>query len=76
MKLALHHALQTEVSKAIYQQFKKSPNGIWNHLVDHYSSTKSSQTQSKKIIDKLQNLNIKEYNTRVEFSTKLTQYIS
>ena len=76
MKLALQHALQTDVSKAIYQQFKSSPKGIWNHLVDHYSSTESSQVQSKKIIDKLQNLNIKEYDTRVEFGTKLTQYIS
>ena len=76
MKLALHHALQTDVSKAIYQQFKNSPKGIWNHLVDHYSSTESSRAQSKKIIDKLQNINIKEYDTRVEFGTKLTQYIS
>ena len=76
MKLALHHALQTNVSKAIYQQFKSSPKGIWNHLVDHYSSTESSRAQSKKIIDKLQNINIKEYDTRVEFGTKLTQYIS
>ena len=75
MKLALHHTLQTDVSKVIYQQFKSSPKGIWNHLVDHYSSTKSSRAQSKKIIDKLQNLDIKEYDTRVEFGTKLTQYI-
>ena len=35
MKLALHHALQTDVSKAIYQQYKSSPKGIWNHLVDY-----------------------------------------
>ena len=76
MKLALHHALQTDVSKAIYQQHKNSPKGIWNHLVNHYSSTESSRAQSKKIIDKLQNLNIKEYDTRVEFGTKLTQLIS
>ena len=76
MKLALHHALQTNVSKSIYQQFKSSQKGIWNHLVDHYSSTKSSWAQSKKIIDKLQNLNIREYDTRVEFGTKLTQYIA
>ena len=76
MKLALHHTLQTDVSKAIYQLFKSSPKGIWNHLVDHYSSTESSRAQSKKIIDKLQNLNIREYDTRVKFGTKLTQYIS
>jgi hypothetical protein len=76
MKLALYHALQTDVSKSIYQQYKSSPKGIWNHLVDHYSSTESSQAQSKKIIDKLQNLNIREYDTRVEFGTKLTQYIA
>ena len=76
MKLALHHALQTDVSKAFYQQHKSSPKGIWNHLVNHYSSTESSRAQSKKIIDKLQNLNIREYNTRVEFGTKLTQFIS
>ena len=76
MKLALHHALQTNVSKAIYSQYKSSPKGIWNHLVDHYSSTESSRAQSKKIIDKLQNLNIREYDTRVEFGTKLTQFIS
>ena len=76
MKLALHHTLQTDISKAIYQQYKSSPKGIWNHLVNHYSSTESSRAQSKKIIDKLQNLNIKEYDTRVEFGTKLTQFIS
>ena len=44
MKLALHHALQTDVSKAIYQQHKNSPKGIWNHLVNHYSSTESSSS--------------------------------
>ena len=32
VKLALHHALQTGVSKSIYQQFKSSPKGIWNNL--------------------------------------------
>lgn len=34
------------------------------------------QAQSKKIIDKLQNLNIREYDTRVKFGTKLTQFIA
>ena len=76
VKLALHHALQTDVCKSIYQQYKRSPKGIWNNLVDHYSSTESSRAQSKNIINKLQNLNIREYNTRVEFGTKLTQYIA
>ena len=76
VKLALFHALQTGVSKSIYQQFKNSPKGIWNNLVDHYLSTKSSRVQLKKIIDKLQNLNIREYDTRVEFGTKLTQFIA
>lgn len=36
VKLALHHYLQTYVSKSIYQQFKSSPKRIWNNLVDHY----------------------------------------
>ena len=43
VKLALHHALQTDVSKSIYQQLKNSPKGICNNLVNHYLSTKSSQ---------------------------------
>ena len=34
VKLALHHALKTNVSKSIYQQFKSSPKGIWKNLVD------------------------------------------
>ena len=39
-------------------------------------STESLRAQLKKIKDNLQNLNTREYDTRVEFGTKLTQLIA
>ena len=72
----ISHAFKTQIGKSIYQQHKNSSKGIWNNLVDHYSSTESARAQSKKILDKLQNLNIREYDTRVAFGTKLTQIIA
>lgn len=70
LTLALHHALQTQIGKFIYHENQGKAKGMWNKICNHYSSTKSSQMQSKKVLDKLQNLNVTEYSSLIKYSTQ------